>query len=336
MKKFLFFVLGISMMLTACDSSQEDACIPTPDTGDLHVALSYQSLADSFVHVSSKAALVELLTRHEVMRDYFFQRPQYPNDSVFVNDLYARLTNPHMDTLLQEVHRVFGDEAALKQQFTEAFRNLLYYYPDATVPTVVTTLSGLQTDLFVSDTLIIVGLDYFLGPGAHYRPKMYEYLLRQYEPANIVPSCMMIYGIGPQYNQSDLTDKTVLADMIAYGKSYYFAKHMLPCTPDSVFMWYAPEEIKGARDNADLIWYRFIEDQVLYSTSHVVKQRFLGERPKTLEVGEKCPGRIGQWVGWEIVKKYMEKHPEVTLPQLMNMPQADRIFKESGYRPGKK
>src|SRR5690606_39602362 len=105
---------------------------------------------------------------------------------------------------------------------------------------------------------------------------------------------------------------------------------------DSIYIWYNDEEIKGAKSNHDLIWYRLIEDHVLYSTSHMTKQKFLGERPVTIEVGEKCPGRIGQWVGWEIVKSYMKTHPETTLPELMQMLDADKLFKESKYKPERK
>jgi hypothetical protein len=209
---------------------------------------------------------------------------------------------------------------------------LKYYYPEVKIPKIQTIITGLDNDLFVSDSLIIVGLDFYLGAGAKYRPNMYEYLLRQYESENIVPSCMLIYGISPRFNRTDLADKTVLADMISFGKSYYFAKHMLPCVPDSIFTWYTAEEINGSRKNQDLIWARFIEDAVLYSTSHDVKQRFLGERPKTIEVGEKCPGRIGQWMGWQIVNSYMSSHESITLPQLMGMQDAQKIFKESKYK----
>jgi hypothetical protein len=67
-----------------------------------------------------------------------------------------------------------------------------------------------------------------------------------------------------------------------------------------------------------------------------MKQRYLGERPFTIEVGEKCPGRIAQWVGWQIVMSYMNNHPDVTLPELMLMMDADKLFKESRYKPVKR
>jgi hypothetical protein len=148
-----------------------------------------------------------------------------------------------------------------------------------------------------------------------------------------VPSVVLLNGIDSRFNKINPADKTALADMIAYGKAYYFTKQMLPCTPDSILIGYTRQEMKGSREFENLIWSRFVEDQVIYSTSHLIKQKYIAERPKTVEVGEECPGRIGTWVGWQIVKKYMDTHPDVKLPELMNKQNAPQLFKESGYRP---
>lgn len=329
--------LGFVILLAAvagCIPDKEEKCAFIPPVKE-QVEIEFVSLSDSIVTIASKDELVAFLGRYPVLREDFLKRSQYPNDSAFINELFRRFTHPSMDTLREEVRRVFGAEQTLKEEFKQAYTNLKFYYPDITPPRIETVLTGLDRDLYVSDTLIIVGLDYYLGPGAKFRPNMYEYLLRQYRRENIVPSVMLIVGMN-RFNASDLTDETVLADMVAFGKCYYFAKHMLPCTPDSVFIWYTDEEIKGATENQDMIWYRLIEDQVLYSTSHVVKQRYLGERPFTIEVGEKCPGRIAQYVGWQIVKSYMKGHPDKTLPELMDMLDADELFKESKYKPVRK
>lgn len=328
----VLFIFTFWLILTSCET-KEEKCVFIPDTSEISIDLEFNQLQNSFADVSSKQQLIDLLTQYPAIRDFFLRRQEYPNDSVFINALYDRFTHPAFDTLLMETERIFGDLSQLQAEFKQAFANLKYYYPDFNPPKIQTIVTGLDNDLLVTDTLIVIGLDYYLGSTARYRPKMYDYLLRQYEEENIVPSCLLIYGIGNQFNNTNLNDKTVLADMIAYGKSYYFAKRMLPCTPDSIFIWYTPEEIEGANDNQDLIWARLIEDQVLFSTNHVVKQKFLGERPKTLEVGEKCPGRIAQWVGWEIVNEYMETHPETSLPELMKISDARKIFNESQYKP---
>jgi hypothetical protein len=334
MKYFLSFLLVSLLLLSACGPEEEEqSCAFIPETSEIEVEITLTSLSDSLANVSSKEALVKLLGDHKVLREIFFKRSQYPNDSVFINELYRRFTNIHLDTLAMEVKRVFGNEQKLKAEFTEAFKNLKYYYPEIQIPRIETAISGFETDMYVSDSLIIVGLDYYLGKKAKFRPNMYDYMLRQYNPENIVPSTMLIYGIDPRINIMDENNKTALADMIAYGKSFYFAKQMVPCTPDSVFIWYSPKEITGAWENQDLIWARLIEDKLLYSTSHVLKQRYLGERPKTTEVGVDCPGRIAQWVGWQIVKSYRKEHPDQTLPDLMKSGNADKIFEDSKYKP---
>jgi hypothetical protein len=332
MFKHLVLLIFLGVWLASCNSDKEEACVFQPDVSS-KVPVDFEMLQDTLMNISSKKELVELLTRHPAIRDYIFRRAEYPDDSVFVKELYNRLTNAHLDTLHMEIQRVFGNGSSLKEQFEEAFSNIKYYYPNFSPPKIQTVISGLDTDLLVTDSLIIVSLDFFLGNGAKYRPKMYTYLLRKYDPNDIVPSCLLIYGISERYNKIQPSDKTVLADMITYGKAFYFAKHMLPCEPDSVFIWYTPEEISGSRKNEDLIWARFIESQVLFSTSNKVKQDYLGERPVTIQVGEKCPGRIGQWVGWRIINQYAESHPEVAVPELMALDDAQRIFKESRYKP---
>ena len=334
MLRYLSWFAFSLLLLTSCDSETEEACVFQPEVAS-KVTLDFEMLQDSLLNISSKNDLVKLLTRHPVIRDFIFRRDEYPNDSTFINELFDRFTNPHLDTLHAETKRVFGDGSSLKTEFEEAFSNLSYYYPNIRLPKIKTVVSGLLgTDLLVTDSLIVVSLDFFLGQGAKYRPKMYEYLLRKYDPSDVVPSCMLIYGISENFNKSEPKDQTVLADMIAYGKAFYFAKHMLPCVPDSVFIWYTPQEINGSRKNEDLIWARFIESQVLFSTNKKVKQDYLGERPATIQVGEKCPGRIGQWVGWRIISKYAETHPDITLPDLMRLEDAQKIFKESRYKPG--
>jgi hypothetical protein len=331
MKKILGLLILV-IGLWSCGKEDEDKCVFVPDVSGLSVDIRLERFEDSLLNITSKPQLVALFTRQPNIRDHIFGRAQFPNDSAFISEIFNRLTNPHLDTLALETKTVFGNGSELMAEFKEAFSNLKYYYPDFTPPKIQTVITGLMgTDLFVSDSLIIVSLDYFLGPGAKYRPRVYDYILRQYKKDNIVPSCMMIYGISDRYNKTNLEDKTVLADMIAYGKSFYFAKHMLPCVPDSVFIWYTPREIEGSRRSQDLIWARLIEDNVLYSTSHLIKQKYLGERPKTIDVGPECPGRIAQWVGWQIVDSYMDTHGDVTLPELMARGNARKILEESNY-----
>ncbi len=128
----------------------------------------------------------------------------------------------------------------------------------------------------------------------------------------------------------------MLADMITYGKAYYFAKHMLPCTPDSVIMSYTAEDMEGLRANAGTVWTHFLENDLLFETNHMVKKKYLDERPKTYEIGDKAPGRIGTYVGWDIVRSYMRQNSDITLQELMEESDPQKILNGSNYAPKNK
>lgn len=330
----VFFLLATALFSCSKENKVEE-CVEAPPSVKT-VSLQLEQLQEILPSVRSKGELVQFLGRYPIIRDQVLHRAEYPDDSTFINTLYQRFTNPHIDSLLIETNQVFGDQSQLKKEFEDAFANIQYYYPEVTLPKIQTIITGFDTDLFISDTLIVVGLDYYLGNGAKYRPNMYEYILQQYIPQNIVPSVMLLYGIDARINATNMNDRTVLADMIAYGKSFYFAKRMLPCTPDSILMNYNHKDMEGARGNQDLIWFRLVEDKVLYSTAQQDKQHYLGQRPKTVEVGPECPGRIAQWVGWQIVNSYMKSKEETTLQELMKISDADRLFKESKYKANRK
>ncbi|MDH3710460.1 MAG: gliding motility lipoprotein GldB, partial [Cyclobacteriaceae bacterium] len=77
----------------------------------------------------------------------------------------------------------------------------------------------------------------------------------------------------------------------------------------------------------------FVEKKLLYETSHFTKKKYMDERPTTVEIGNKCPGRIGEWLGWQIVMKYMKENPQISLDQLMESEDVQGIFTQSRYKP---
>lgn len=332
----LILISVVCWLMVSCDQPGEEAvCLENQmDVSDVEINLQYESLTSTFLNIQTKEELANFLNDNPIIREVMLHANEYPSEAIFYEELFNKITNPHIDTLAMEIERVFGNEEELKNDFTRAFQHLKYYYPDVTIPKVKTIATGFDQDLYVSDSLIVVGLDYYLGDNAKYRPLgTYQYILERYRPQYVVPSTMLIYGISPRFNATEMEDKTILGEMISYGKAFYFAKHMMPCTPDSVLIWYNQEEMTGVRENEKIIWAHFVENELLFETSHEMKRKYIEERPKTYEIGNAAPGRIGTWLGWRLVRSYMEENETVSLPQLMNNQNAKAIFENSNYKP---
>jgi gliding motility-associated lipoprotein GldB len=331
MIRFLYLVIILPFVLFSCETATDG--IERPDVSDVPVEVKITRLERQLFSSDSKSEINAFLQENKSFAQNFLQIDEYPHDSILVNQLSELMNNPAIDTLYQDSQKIFGDMEDIRQEFETAFRYIKYYYPDFTVPEVYTIVTGFANDLYVSDEMIVIGLDYFAGPEATYRPmEVPNYIKRRYTPGHLVPTCILL--LSQQFNSSDPQDKTLLADMIYYGKSYYFTDFVMPNKPDSLIIGYTAEEMEGVNANEHVIWTHFLKNELLYENNHTVKKKYLDERPTTFEIGNKAPGRIGTWLGWQIVKAYMRENDEITLPQLMDTANARKILDQSKYRPG--
>lgn len=320
--------ISLIVLIIALSSCNNDSCDEYPSTENVNVELIRYD--KEYKEISSKEGILNFLNKNETLKNGFLLAKQYP-DSVIVDYLYSVSNSGYIDTIYNECETTYGDFGKWKKQYEDAFSLLHFYFPDEKLRTVGTFVNSPIRDLHIDDTSIIVGLDYFLGPKATFRPENYNYINKRYIPAAIVPMSMVF--ISTKYNQSAFDDKSLLAEMIYYGKSFYFTKKMLPCVGDSTIIGYSKEEADGSMQNVERIWSYFVEKEVLFETNHVEKKRYIEERPAVTEIGNKCPGRIGQWLGWQIVKAYMENNEEVTLAELMAEKDVKKIFDNSKFKP---
>ena len=179
----------------------------------------------------------------------------------------------------------------------------------------------------------MIGLDYFVGPKAKFRPQgaQYpQYILRRYQKEYIVPA--IVFALSDKYNATNRADQTMLADMVYYGKGYVFTKTILPEVADSLVIGYSDTQLTETFNAQDIVWAHFIDNQLIYQTNPAIKGRYLNERPFTAEIGPRCPGAIGRWVGWRIVGRYHDEHDDVSIASLMRNSDARQIFEQSGYK----
>lgn len=326
--QFLTFILFLST-ITSC---KNDKCIDAPDVSQVEVSISIERLDKRLYKIPTKNDLKELITANPMFGEMFLRRSQYPDSQILIDRFHRLLNDGNIDSLFIEVDTIFGNMEDIRTDFERAFRFLKFYFPETKLPKIQTVVTGITNDLYISDSLIIIGLDYYLGPEGKYQPKdIPTYLLKRYQKEYLVPQIMLMYS--SYYIKTNYEDQTALADMIYYGKAFHMTKNLMPCTPDSILTGYSPFETKDIDEHETVIWASLLENEVLYEKNPFIKDKFLSERPKTLEVGENCPGRIGRWVGWRIIQKYVEENPEVSLPQLMHMNNAQQIFSDSKYKP---
>lgn len=332
-KSTLILVIFSSLLIVSCG---DDKCRTTLYEAAVPVPVTIERLDQQLFKCKSEEEILTVLQNNPIFANDFLQANRYPDISLLTKQLYGLFHDPHFDTLRQEVDSAFGDLEMVAEELGTAFANIQKNYPDFKIPKVKTIITGLEngSDLFISDEVIIIGLDFFVGPGATFKPNPKEipsYMLERYTRDYL--TAHIINYIGLRYIQSNPRDNTMLAEMIDYGKSYFFTSQMLPCMPLGYIVGYNEKVHQDVQNNEKIIWTSFLNNEVLYETNHVIKNKFNSERPKVFEIGNDCPGRVGRWIGYRILESYAEAHEGTSLREMMEEEDAKTLFLNSKYNP---
>lgn len=275
------------------------------------------------------AAKAEDLTQLKKTYPYLF--PTQYHDSIWV----AKMQDTVQKELFSEVGKAFPDFEDEKQDLEVLFQHIKYYFPQFKIPQIITLTNEVEYKyrVILADTLLLIGLDNYLGPKHRFYVDIQNYIAAGLDKKFIISDVADNFAkkVVPR-----LHDRTFLSDAIYYGKILYLKDKLMPSAEDAIKMGYSQEDLDWALANEEPIWRNFIEEEHLYSTDSELKLRFIEPAPFSkfgLDLDNESPGRLGQYLGWQIVRAFMNKN-EITLQQLFKLP-AEEIFKKSSFKPRK-
>ncbi len=268
----------------------------------------------------------------DLQSQYPFLFPEEVPDSVWI----AKQSDTLEMRLRQEVLKKFADFDPFKDELEQLFKYAIYYFPEAELPSELITLTtrvDVANRIVLTDSLLLVGLDNYLGAEHEFYGNMDRYIAD---------------GLRPEYLVSDVASalagkfvpppraRSFVSQMVYYGKSLYLKDQLMPMVPDSVLIGYSAEQWEWAQANEGQIWRYFIERELLYKTDRELGPRFLDPAPFSkfrLMLDNESPGRIGRYMGWRIVQALMAGDA-YSLEEMLNMP-GEPLFRESRYKPPK-
>lgn len=256
-------------------------------------------------------------------------------DTAYFCEMYADFLT---DTLLgfaqtnAKVQSMFSNVDSLQDALNEGFSRLHYLYPDWVIPTVYLFVSGFNSSVVYYDNMLGVGVDMYLGSDyPYYNQVVYDYQKSTMEKEYVVRDLMSMYlayniAYNSKYNR-------LLEQMIFRGKQLFLLSHLLPDAPAWQVIGYTPEQWAWCEHYEQAIWNRIMEKRDLFKTESRILNSYMNEGPFTAEVTQDSPGRLGLWVGWQIVKSYMHHNQEITILDLINEGDAQKILEQSFYKP---
>jgi len=257
--------------------------------------------------------------------------PAQYHDSIWLQKMEDTLQGQ----LNEEVIKKFPTEEKLETELRSIFQHIKYYFPQFVSPTVVTTTSDVdyKNKIIIADSLLIIAVDTYLGSDHPFYGGIKKYISQNLNESQLGPDIATAYAgqlvVKPQR-------RSLLEQMVFYGKELYLKDLWLPNASDSEKIGYSEEQWTWAKENESEMWRYFVEKEILFSTNTKLPAQFINPAPFSkfyLEIDNESPGMVGRFLGWQIVRSYM-KNNESTVQQLM-IKNAQALFNESKYKPSK-
>ena len=331
------------MFLVLFATSLSD-CAPTYDDIDLDaisLELELKRYEQFLFSTANTEDLLALEEEYPVFHNVYLYNIMPPSAQMaemteveLAMELGRYISHPDMDSLYKLTQAKFGKLKNERKELEKAAKRIYHYFPDEKIEKLITFVSSFEYgSIYIEESKsFAIGLDMYMGRDFEVYPlldpsRFPAYRINKFEPYYMVPNAVksFLYYKVPKPKANSFVDEAVYE-----GKILYAMDKLLPATADSLKISYAKGQLEWCRANAENIWAFLIEKEILFSSDrNAYTSKFFNDGPFTTPFGNESAPRAGAWLGWQIVKAYMERNPEIELAELMGNQDHQAIFQES-------
>lgn len=340
MYKYILFFILIPLHFSSCAGktvSSEILQSLTDENSSIEIvkinrfdSLLYLSLLDNKLQdtlVSTYPHLLSALGSVAINQANIENNAFFPAlSSYFKNDILFKIYTDALSTFRQ----VNPYETELEQA------NKLIYkeFNGRSLPKIAMHVSGFKANTLVTQNEISISIDKYLGSNYSIYHNFFENYQRYQMQPKFVTRDILKAWIIDEIPVVASPAKTLLEEIIYEGKILYALSILLPEWRKEDLIGYDSEQYKWCVDNETTVWKSIIEQKHLYNNEYFLNQKYISEAPYTAPISSKSPGRVGCWIGWQIVSSFAINSGK-NINEILNTNDAQLILKEARYNPFK-
>ncbi len=328
--RFFFAALFLLGLFSCGNFKTNRLDIPASRLPEYSVQLKAYGIA---LFQADTGRLADELMRLQIEFDYFLG--DQPINEEQVNQIRRFVRDPYLQNLYAKTRQTFPETEALQKELEMASRHYLYYFPNRQLPDIYTYISGVyyESPVLSDQNAFVIGLDCYLGEE---EPTYAQTGIPKYRTARMSSEYIVRDVFDALYRQQISragTPLTLLEEMIENGKRLYFLQAMLPKKSDEILIGYRIEQYEWAKEHHGEVWAFLVSEQLLFKNDFMMFKKLFGDGPFTQEFSEAAPARLGEFIGWQMVQKYMDNFPKTSLPELIKMTDYQELMTKSKYKP---
>lgn len=334
MRKLSIFILPLALLLFSCNHGSRFKI----DTKDNRVEVKIHRFDKDLILLDSTNSTTNIKSLYQKYPQFL---PTYTSEILNVESsnaqaisrlIYKYNTDTTFSNVNKKVIEQFNDISDIEKSVSDSYTYIHHYFPGVKLPEVYFYVSGFNRSVMMTESFIAFGTDLYLGSDYPlYKDISYDYLL-----TNMRRECLATDIVSTTLFRMFTLDSSkdrLLDNMIFRGKVMYLLSVFMPNEKPEDLMGYTTDQWKWCKTYEKEIWGSVLDHKDLFSTNSLLINKYLNDAPFTAPVSQDSPGRLGTWLGWQIVESYMNKNTNVDLKGLMDENNFQKILEESGFRP---
>lgn len=329
----LFLLIIGCMLFASCRMSTGDAMGKQQEKEI--VVVRYDKLLNEYVRSNSFSALQKMNMEYQrptkILIEDVLSIGQVGDDTIS-QKLKTFYSDTTLVRLMIDVEAHFPDLDDIEAGLTKGFRKLKKEVPGLKPPSLIyTQVSALNESIVLTDTLLGISLDKYLGEDYPlYKRFYYDYQRHTMRPDRILPDCFVFYLMG-QYPFPFKDGVSLIDLMLHYGKINYIVQQLLSYHTICEVMGYSEKEREWCCTNEQKMWKYMVDHHHLHARDPMLMRKYMKPAPFTVFFGEEAPPLVGTWIGSRIVASYMKHHKHTSLQQLLEMTDYKALLEQSYY-----
>jgi hypothetical protein len=258
-----------------------------------------------------------------------------PDQPGFSDRLLAFVSDFTIYNVNKRVNVVFPDLNNVQKEISQVFGIYSSVFPNHSVPNLITCISGFNQSIVITDSLLIISLDKYLGSNDEFYKLLYppvpEYVRYVMHPSKIPSDVIRAWLVG-EFPYNDVKNN-LLSQMIFEGRVMYSTKQIMPAINDTLLWGFTPVQLEFCRKNEKQMWTFLVENKLLFGSDKFMITQYIHEAPFTKDFSKESPGRAAVWIGYRIIDSFMKQDKSVTLNTLMDETDYLKILNLSKYNP---
>ena len=321
--KNIFTILVVILIFVRCSTNPLDV-----DVSNVNVKIGFVNLDSILVNVKGEKRLEfhhthlkKITNIYEYNLGYCIQMAN-SSDTGFVKSLDLYIEDPYIKRLEKRIAEKFTDLSLYKSEIIEGFRHLKFHFNKGEIPENIVFVNALfKSNSFSTEQEIGIGLESYLGPKTDVIKELpqepfYEWIKEGMEDKFLTRDAICSW-VMTHYVEEE--DGNLAEQVVRWGKILYLTQAAYPDKDPSIIMRYSDIDYKWAIDNEYSLWKYLVDEKLLFSINELNVKNLLKEGPFTIGLPEKGPDRLGQFLGFRMIQKFMESK-EISLEQLINTP----------------